>query len=165
MRYQEYKIIVVVNDLEEFKTQFNSRKSELSINKIPARNFIFSLKREDLFIGSSARLDDFLNRIGDYRHLSYLKNGRLTIEYYSDFDALTKHYNTTKYVHFFDQCIKQKLINLELESFNNGFKTRFLRFPIKDLQENQLKIIQNKPNTSLSKKLGLVEKVNQLKIA
>lgn len=129
-----YRIIVVVNELKEFSSSFRTKSKTSQISIAVLLNDSYNLNREDVFIGSEANWTQIKERIEDFRHLSYLKSGKLELVYCGDFGEQTKQFRSdTSYFHFFDECVKKEDLLLELKSLGAAFETELIIASVNDL--------------------------------
>ena len=126
------KIFILINELEEnqFGKMPGLKKPQISFQDLLSmnKNEMLSITLEDVFIGNSAKWKNIKDRIEDYLQLSYLREGKLEIIYYSAYDVLTRLYtnDAEKYFHFYDNCVQRKEIESLVENFPASFDCKFI---------------------------------------
>ncbi|KAA3643642.1 MAG: hypothetical protein DWP98_13100 [Bacteroidetes bacterium] len=151
-RNKTYRMMIVVNEMKEFESSFRSISNYQIVSKaILLKSKIDCISTyEDVFIGAGANWSEIKERIEEYRHLSYIRKGKLEIVYCSDFRERTKAFiSDTNYFHFYDTCIKREDILLELKAFQEEFETELSVISMSDL------CVRTKTHASESKVLNM----------
>ena len=124
-------IFILVNQLEEINSDTLPKLKHPCISitdliSIRKKNSL-RLSMEDIFIGTKATWKNIANRIEEYQELSFLRDGKLDIIYYSIYDSLTRTYTDAadQYFHFYDHCIHRNEIEQLIEGFPPSFSCEF----------------------------------------
>lgn len=170
------KIFILINELKEshFGKVPGLEKPEISFQELLSLNEdeMVSITAEDIFIGSTAKWDTIKERIEDFYQLSYLREGKLDVIYYSIYDVLTRLYtnDADNYFHFYDNCVKRIEIEDIVQQFPSSFSCNFKNLSNenlkKELQVNEKGSVLRKASDVLNFDfLTITNKIARLQIA
>lgn len=126
------KLIILINELEEHQMGSMpgldhpcvTARDLVALNQSDSVQVLF----EDVFVSEYAKWPAIKERIEEYLQLSFLREGRLEIVYFSIYDILTRLYthDADQYFHFYDDCIKREEIEELVHAFPSTFPCRFV---------------------------------------
>ena len=130
------RMIIVVDQMIEYEDILKKSKTSWhGLFRAHQESEAYTLSWEDIFIGSTACWKAIKERISEYAHLSHLRNGRLEILYYSQFDKEISLFNSSyqDYFQFCDESISVKEIEKLKADFNHGFDLEIKRLSDKKM--------------------------------